>query len=149
MTGPVADRPDHRRAGLTFWVAAAVGWAVIAVGLRGALAKHIDTRPAELARFAVGGALLHDLLVAPLFLLLGVAVAKLAKGRARPVVQSALAISALVLLFSYPLVRGFAHANHNPTSLPKNYGLDVSVILAAIWLVAVVVIVVNARRRTT
>jgi hypothetical protein len=129
-------------------VSAVLGWAVIAVGLRGILAHRIDTRPAELARFAIGGALIHDLLVAPLFLAAGVGVARLVKGRSRPVVQAATTISVLVLLFSYPLVRGFAHANHNPTSLPKNYGLDLSVILGTIWLVAVVVIVVNRRTAT-
>ncbi len=135
-----------RRRGAGFWVSAAVGWAVIAAGLQGILSNHIDTRPASLARFAVGGALLHDLVVAPLVLALALLVAKLVGERARPVVQSALFVTAAVSLFSFPLVRGYGLAARNPTSLPYNYGLNLAVVLSVVWTVAAVAIAVRLRR---
>jgi len=84
-----------------FWASAAAGRVVIGVGLRGIVTNRIDTRPANLAKFVVGGALLHDLLVAPVVLVL--------------------AVSAIVVLFSWPIVRADGLATHNPTSLPHNY----------------------------
>ena len=59
---------DERRVGPLFWISAAAGWLVIGWGLRGIFQHSLDTRPANLARFVVGGALLHDLIVAPLVL---------------------------------------------------------------------------------
>jgi len=109
-------RDDEHRAGPLFWISAAMGWAVIAWGLRGIFQHSLDTRPANLARFVVGGALLHDLIIAPLIIGAGVLLARAVPGRARAVIQGALAVSGIVALFSYPLVRGFGLAANNPTS---------------------------------
>jgi hypothetical protein len=130
-------RDDGKGAGPRFWVSAAVGWAVmLGVGLRGIFVHSVDTRPANLARFVVGGALLHDLAVAPVVIVLGVALARAVPGRARAPVQAALAVTAIVALFSYPLVRAYGLAAHNPTSLPHNYTRNLLVVLAVVWAVA-------------
>lgn len=121
---------------LRFWITAAIGWAVIAWGVVGIVSNSLDTRPANLARFVVGGALLHDLLVAPLAILAGVLLTRTVPARARAPVQAALAITALVALFAFPLVRGYGLAANNPTSLPHNYGLNLAIILGVIWAVA-------------
>jgi hypothetical protein len=124
-------------AGPLFWVSAAIGWAVIlGVGLRGIFAHRIDTRPANLARFVVGGALLHDLLIAPVVIVLGLLVVRAVPGRARAPVQAALAVSAIVALFSYPLVRAYGLSTHNPTSEPHNYARNLIFVLAFVWVVA-------------
>jgi hypothetical protein len=133
--------------GVGFWASAAVGWAVIAVGVRGILTNAVDTRPADLARFVVGGALLHDLVVAPLVIVVGVLTARLVPGRARPAVQAALAVSAIVALFSYPLVRAYGRATHNPTSLPHNYAVNLVVVLGLVWAVAAVAVLMKLRTR--
>ena len=140
------DEHVHR-SGPLFWLSAAAGWAVIAYGLRGIFQHSLDTRPAQLARFVVGGALLHDLLVAPLVILAGVAVARAAHGRARPVVQAALVVSAIVTLFSYPVVRAYGLATNNPTSLPHNYARNLLVVLAAVWVAAAGAIAVRRAAR--
>ena len=134
-----------RPAGPRFWITAAVGWAVIVWGLIGILSNSLDTRPANLARFVVGGALLHDLLVAPLAVLAGVLVARAVRGRARGPVQAALVVSAIVALFSWPLVRAYGLAANNPTSLPHNYGRNLLVVLGAVWAVTAVVIALKYR----
>ena len=138
-------RDDEHRAGPLFWISAAVGWAVIAWGLRGIFEHSLDTRPANLARFVVGGALLHDLIIAPLIIGAGVLLARAVPGRARAVVQGALAVSGIVALFSYPLVRGFGLAANNPTSLPHNYAAGLLVVLGGVWAVAAAIAVVRLR----
>ena len=138
-------RDDEHRAGPLFWISAAVGWAVIAWGLRGIFEHSLDTRPANLARFVVGGALLHDLIIAPLIIGAGVLLARAVPGRARAVVQGALAVSGIVALFSYPLVRGFGLAANNPTSLPHNYAAGLLVVLGVVWAVAAAIVAVRLR----
>ena len=135
-----------RKAGPLFWVSAAVGWVVIGWGLVGIFSNSLDTRPANLARFVVGGALLHDLLVAPLAILAGVLVARAVPGPARAPVQAALAVSAVVALFAYPLVRAYGLAANNPTSLPHNYGQNLLVVLGFVWAAAGTAIVVRLKR---
>ena len=139
-------RDDDHRAGPLFWISAAAGWAVIAWGLRGVFQHSLDTRPANLARFVVGGALLHDLIVAPLVIVAGVLLARAVPGRARAVVQGALAISGIVALFSYPLVRAYGLAANNPTSLPRNYTAGLLIVLGVVWAVAAGLVILRLRR---
>jgi hypothetical protein len=132
---PVSPHGAHK-AGPGFWVSAAIGWVVIGIGLRGIFEKHVDTRPGQLARFVVGGALVHDLFVAPLVILAAVLVARAVPGRARPFVQAALVVTAVVALFAYPLVRAYGLATNNPTSLPHNYAANLLVVLGLVWATA-------------
>ncbi len=136
---------DGNRAGPLFWTSAAAGWAVMGFGIRGIVQNSLDTRPAELARFVIGGALLHDLVVAPLVILAGVTVARGVRGRARAVVQAALVVTGIVALFSYPLVRGYGLALNNPTSLPHNYARNLMIVLGVVWAVAAAAIFLRLR----
>jgi len=133
------------KGGAGFWLSAAAGWLVIAAGLRGIVVNSIDTRPGNLARFVVGGALLHDLIVAPLVIVIAVVVGRAVPGRARAVVQGALVVSAVVALFSYPLVRAYGLAANNPTSLPRNYATNLLVVLGLVWAAAAALAVVRLR----
>lgn len=137
-------RDDHR-AGPLFWISAAAGWAVMAFGLRGAVVNRIDTRPRDLARFFVGGALIHDLVVAPLVIVAGVTLARIVPGRVRATVQVALVVSGIVALFSYPAVRAFGLATRNPTSLPHNYTVNLLIVLGVVWATAAVVVIRKLR----
>jgi hypothetical protein len=134
-----------RPAGPRFWISAAVGWTVIGWGVVGIFRHSLDTRPANLAKFVVGGALLHDLLVAPVVILAGVLVARALPARARGPVQAALAVSGIVALFSWPLVRAYGLAAHNPTSLPHNYGLNLLIVLSVVWAVAAAAVFLKIR----
>ena len=127
LPGPLGPR---------FWISAAIGWSVIGWGVYGIFSNSLDTRPANLAKFVVGGALLHDLLVAPVVILAGVLVARAVPARARGPVQAALVVSGIVALFAWPLVRAYGLAANNPTSLPHNYGLNLLVVLGVVWAVA-------------
>ncbi len=131
--------------GPLFWISAAAGWVVIGVGLRGIFAHSIDTRPSNLAKFVVAGALLHDLLIAPVVIVLGVALARAVPGRARATVQGALVVTAVVALFSYPLVRAYGLATNNPTSEPHNYALNLMIVLGVVWAAAAALVVRRLR----
>ena len=144
--GHDSERVDADKGGLGFWLSAAVGWLVIAAGLRGIVQNSVDTRPGNLARFVVGGALLHDLIVAPLVIVVAVLVGRAVPGRARAVVQGALVVSAVVALFSYPLVRAYGLATNNPTSLPHDYATNLLVVLGVVWAVAAALVVARMRR---
>jgi hypothetical protein len=135
------------RRGTAFWLSAAAGWVLILWGIRGALHHHVHTRPGQLARFLLGGALVHDVVLAPAVLLTGVLIARVARGRWRAPLQSALFVSATLVLFSYPLVRGYGRALQNPTSLPHNYATNLAVVVAAVLVGTAASALVSASRR--
>jgi hypothetical protein len=135
--GPVTSR------GPLFWVSAVAGWALIAWGLRGALQHHVDTRPAELARFFFGGIVLHDLVLVPLVLIAGVVLGRTVRGRWKAPVQAALIISGCAALFAWPEVRDYARVLHNPSSLPHNYTAGLLVVVAVVWAGTAVVALVR------
>ena len=139
-------KPAPRR-GVLFWASTAAGWSLILWGVRGALHHRIDTRPGQLARFLVGGALAHDLVLAPLVLLAGTALARTVKGRWRAPVQTALFISGTLLLFTYPALRGYARVLHNPTSLPYDYATNLALVVGAVLAGTAAVAIVSASRR--
>jgi hypothetical protein len=142
----VTDHPPHRR-GPLFWVSAVAGWALIGWGVRGLLHFHVDTRPAELARFFLGGALIHDLVFAPIVLGGGVMMARLSPRRWRAYVQGTLLVIGAVVLFAYPEVRDYARVLHNPTSLPHNYTANLAVVAVGVCLLVVVIALLRSRRR--
>lgn len=143
--GDAAPDVAGHRSGPLFWISAAAGWAVMGFGLWGAVTNRIDTRPPDLARFVVGAALLHDLVLAPLVILVGVLAARAVPGRARGAVQATLAVSGIVALFSYPAVRAFGLATGNPTSLPHNYTLNLLVVLGLVWAVGAALVLRRLR----
>ncbi len=139
MTGEV---PARR--GPVFWISAAFGWAVIGWGVRGALHHHLDTRPTELVQFLAAGAAVHDLVLAPLVLLAGVALGRMAPRRWRPYLQGALMVSGVLVLFSFAEVRGYARVLHNPTSLPHNYSANLILVILGVMVATAAVALVTA-----
>ncbi len=128
------------RHGPLFWITAAIGGAGIGFGLHGLFHDPIDTRPANWAKFFVGGVVIHDAIFAPFVLAAGYGIAKLVPGRVRAYVQGALLIVGCLALFAYPAVRDYAAPQHNPTSLPYNYTAN----LLAVAFAVVVAVAVTA-----
>jgi len=127
------DPPASESNGWTFWVGLLIGGVIMAFAVRGILADSRDTNPPELARWVVGAAILHDALLAPI----ATAAAVLLAWRApawwgRPVAFAA-AMTAILVTFSIPLVRGFGRRAANPSTLPHDYGSNLALILAVLW----------------
>jgi len=134
-----------------FWPALAAGWGLIAVGIVGMFSQRDRTQPFQLVRYVVGFLLLHDLVLVPLVLAAGWVVTRFVPPIGRGPLRAALALSALVVVFSWPLLRRFGEHATNDSALPLDYGRTVPVVVAAVWLVALgvlVVRIVSARRRT-
>jgi hypothetical protein len=111
------------------------GWGIIMYGVIGLLDNAGDTRPSDLVRWFVGGAIVHDGFAAPLVCGAGLLLARLVPARARGPVQGGLLVSTVVVLFAWPFLRGYGLRPDNPSALPNNYGAGLLVVLAAIWLV--------------
>jgi hypothetical protein len=100
------------------------------------------------AVWLAGGVVLHDLVLAPLVVLLGVALARVLPGAARgPVVVGAVVLGSVTLL-AVPVLGRFGARPDNPTLLDRPYWAGWS-LLAALTAVAVAtgVAVVRSRQR--
>jgi amino acid transporter len=144
-TPPTRSTHDHTGPGL--WIGLALGTPVIAWGIHGMLEASRRTHPAELARWIVGSALVHDLLVLPVVLAVAVVARRLVPPAAWPAVRWALATTGVLVLVSWPYVRGYGRRPSNPSLLPRSYGTGLLVALAAVWVVAVLMAWVATRRR--
>lgn len=145
MSGAPPAAPAHRA--VVFWVSAVLGWGVIAWGVAGAVRHQVDTRPADLARFVVGGILIHDLLVVPLALVTAYALGRVVPAPWRRWVQAALIVAAPLALFAYPQLRGYGRIPGNPTALPHDYATNLALVVAAVVAVCAAAAVVGALRR--
>jgi len=81
------------------------------------------------------------------WVVIAVGLTRLLPSRARATVQAALVITGVLGLFSYPLVRAYGLATHNPTSLPHNYALNLTIVLGLVWAGAAAALIVRLRRR--
>ena len=112
-----------------------VGWAVIGYAVVGMLEQRLaDGPPAKLATWVLGGLIVHDALLAPFVTVVGLVLAWLLPRWLRGPVAGAAALSGLVLLFSYPLLRAFGRRPSNTSILPLDYSRNVAFVLAFIWL---------------
>lgn len=153
MTGSAEVQPHRREVadggeggGVLAWVGLVVGWAVVGFATWGMLGDADLTNPRRLVWWILGLAVAHDLVVAPLVLVAGIVLARAPAWWGRPV-GAAAAISAVVVLFSYPLLRRFGERAANPTALPHDYRWNVLVGCAAVWVVTAGLVVVRRVRR--
>ncbi|MEU8181180.1 hypothetical protein AB0B85_01040 [Micromonospora sp. NPDC049044] len=92
----------------------------------------------------LGGPVLHDVLVAPLVGLVGLALGRLVTDRLRLAWLSAgLLASATLLLIAVPLLWRPPSAPPNPGLPDRDYPLGLTVGLAVVWAVVVLVLVVT------
>jgi hypothetical protein len=114
----------------------AVGVPVMAYGVRGVLVDAADTHPAELARWIVGAALVHDALLIPLVAPAAWALRRVVPSACWPAVRAGGIATGVLALVAWPLVRGYGRDHGNPSLFPRDYGLGLAVTLAAVWLAA-------------
>lgn len=124
--------------GWKFWTGVAVGWGLIAVGIRGLLVNANQTHPPDWAVWFIGSNLVHDLLFAPAVVFGGFAVGRLMPAALRRHVSAALIVSGVLALIGYPLVRGYGERPLNDSHLPRDYLSGLLVLLALVWIVAAV-----------
>lgn len=133
MTEPAAA-PRENPSGPFFWTCLVAGAAVAGYGLAGAWADRADTRPAGLVLWLAGSGVAHDALVAPVVVVAALATRRLPVAACLPV-RLGLALSALLTVLFWPVVRGWGRSPSVPSALPLDYGRNLLVVLALVWLV--------------
>ena len=127
------------------WAWYAAGAAMVGYGFFGLLSRP-DTREVRWAVLLVASALAHDLVFAPLVLLLGRASRPLLRGRVRPVVQGALLVGVSLLLVALPALGRPGAKADNASVLPRDYVQGLLVSLAVVAGGALLLLVVPRRR---
>jgi hypothetical protein len=116
-----------------------VGYGVMAFGVIGLVQHASLDRALQVALWVGGVDVLHDLVLAPIVCLVGLAIARVAPPAWRwPLLGGAIG-TAIVVAVSYPALRGFGRdtAPGNSTVLPLNYGTAVLTVLAIVWAIAI------------
>jgi hypothetical protein len=111
-----------------------LGLVLIGYGLHGLLTAASGPDPLRYLGFAAAAVIGHDLLLAPLALAAGGLVAHLTPSGLRGLVVAALFTSLTVTLVALPFVLGYGRKPDNPSVLPLDYGRNLALIVAAIWL---------------
>jgi hypothetical protein len=112
----------------------ALGVPIIGYGLRGAIVDAADTHPPELARWVIGAALVHDLVLVPVAAAIALLVRRFTPGSTWPPVRTGLAASGVLALVGWPFVRGYGDDPTNPSLLPRNYGAGLAAAVGVVWL---------------
>jgi len=142
---PPADHDRHDDGGPVFWVATAIGWAIILIGVRTGL-RDRELEPWSLAKWVGGGLLLHDLAWLTLVAIIGVVLAYLLRGRVPVVLGWALATTAVLTIIAWPFVRGYGRRADVPSALQRNYAQGLLAYIAVTWLLALIVYVIGRLR---
>lgn len=139
------NRPRSSRR--VFWTCVAFGWLVIAYGVWGLFDNATRTNPEQWIRWFMGSLVVHDFVVAPLTFAVGVFLVGRIPRHLRAPFQGGLIASAIVVLTTWPLVRGYGLRPDNPSALPNDYLAGLAIVLSAVWAVVAVVAIRSWRRR--
>lgn len=146
---PAAPEPAaSERTGVTFWIALIMGGAVMAFGIRGVITEFGREQSTNLATWVIGADLLHDLLIAPIAILVGWSVVRLAPRRWRAPLNAGLLATGIVLGIAWPALRGYGRAivPDNPSVQPLDYSTAVAWVLGVVWVAVAIWLVVGSVR---
>lgn len=132
------------------YVLYALGVAMVFIGLKGIIhnTKHYEN-PVYFGQLFIGGALAHDLIIAPVVIVVSLVLGRLVPIAFRAPIQLGLFASAVLAFVAYPGVREFSYAKDNTSADPLNYAHGLLIALACVWAVVLVAIArrVVIRRR--
>ena len=128
------------------WLFYAAGTAMILFGLRGQL-FGADTNPRRYGELLVAAALAHDLLVAPVVLVLGLIGRRALNRRIRSSVQGAAVIGFVLLLIAVPGIGRYGARPDNPSVLPRDYPAGLLVYLGLLAVATATYVAFRKRRR--
>jgi len=126
---------------------ALAGIALAGFGVHTLFAHSGATHPMTVARWVIGLAIAHDLVLVPIVLAVGAAVRRWTPRRVQPVLAGVLVVSGVLVLEAWPVLRGYGRAGDNPSILPRNYAVGLTVAVATVWIAGIVIVAVRARWR--
>lgn len=124
---------------------AVLGWLVMSYGVYGLMINAAQTHPANWLLWFLGGIVVHDFLIAPVVIGVGVLVSRAVPDDFRGPVQGALVAGGIVALTALPYVLGFGRSSSNPSALPNNYATALLTLL--LFIAAGAAGLVGLRRR--
>jgi hypothetical protein len=136
LAAAAPPRTSDAPSGPLWWAGLAVGGAIMTFGAWGLWDALDGVRLLRWVGWFAAGLLVHDGLVVPSTVAVGWLVRRVVPAGARATVQAGLALSAVLALVTWPLVRGYGRAAQggtNPTLLPFDYGRNLLVVLAVVW----------------
>lgn len=122
------------------------GLAVVTIAVIG-LVRNLGYGYGHYVRFLALGWLANDLLVLPAVIVAGFVAGRWLPRWAKPVVQGALFVSLVLVVVALPLLLGPGRNADIPSALPREYGRNLLLALAVVWLVAGVLMLLRRRRR--
>jgi Na+/melibiose symporter-like transporter len=134
------DRAAEAPRTWTFWLGLGLGGALMAYGTAGLLGSSGVSEPGNFVAWFVGAGIVHDAVLAPVVALGGWLTTRLVPDVARNPVRLALALSALLVAITWPLVRRWGAREANPSLLPLDYGRNLVVALAVVWALTATVV---------
>ena len=143
MNGDERPQEPNRR---IFVASIIVGWAVMVFGILGLFHDAARTHPGQWVRWFLGGAIVHDAVLAPIVFGIALLIARIPRPW-RASVQGAAIAAGIVSLTAYPFVRGYGRRPDNPSALPNNYASGLLRALAIVVLVSVALAIGSWWRR--
>lgn len=144
--GRERDAADKTPSGASWWIGLLAGGAIFAFGLFGLLRNASTTIPSDWFTYVAGALILHDALLVPAVIVVGILLSRLAPAAMRSGLQGTLAVCGAVALMSVPVVLAKGRAADNPSLLPHDYAANLAIVLAVILAGGVLVTVVRAVR---
>ena len=128
------------------WLFLLPGLAAVGYGALGLLTAGGRVPLGSWLAWFVGSALVHDLVVAPLWVGLGWLAAKVLPRAARPAVAVGGAVSGVLVVVALPFVLGYGRLPDNSSFLPRDYGVTLLVLVAVVLAASAVWAAVAVRR---
>jgi hypothetical protein len=128
----VTDETDDGP-GLGFWIGLALGTPVMLYGASELVQQAGWPRTFEVATWLGGGLLVHDLVLAPIVLVVVWALGRITRPPLRAPLRVGVLGSGLIVAVAWPALRGYGDRPDNATVHPLDYGSAVLTALALLW----------------
>lgn len=120
------------------WLFLLPGFAAVVYGGYGLLTAGGRVPLGSWLRWFIGAALVHDLLIAPLWIGLGWLAARFLPRAARAPVVVGGAVSGVLVVVALPFVLAYGRDPADPSFLPRDYGVTLLVVVAVVLAVTAV-----------
>ena len=142
---PARPHEEGTPSGTAWRLGLAVGGAIFAFGLYGLLHNAGQTVPANVLKWIAGALILHDAIIAPAVLVAGFLLARLLPVTMRAGIQATLAVCALVVVMSVPVLKAVGRRPDNPSLLPHDYAQNLVIVIAVILVGGTLLTLARAR----
>lgn len=109
------------------------GLVLFVVAARYAAVRSLDVRPGLWVRWLLTAAILHDVVVAPLVIVVGWLVVRYAPPPVKAPLQAGLILTAVLVAMAWPALRDYGSIPSNPTYLPRDYATGLAATLGLVW----------------